>query len=74
VADLDESDPQAVSELGHGAWQSTNPLRDRGAGPPLIDKVRDVVADVSVELPGAAIHGGLLHYCLEPELRIDMVG
>jgi hypothetical protein len=68
VADLDQSDPQAVSKLGHGAWQTLSAPSDRGAGPPLIDKIRDVVADVGGELPGAAIHGGLLH-CLG--LRTD---
>ena len=40
---------------------STNAPSDRGAGPPLIDKDRNVVADVGGELPRAAIHGGLLH-------------
>jgi len=65
VADFDESNPQAVSKVDHWAWQSINALRDRGAGPALNGNVGDVLADVGVELPGAAIHGGLLHY-LEP--------
>ena len=61
VADLDQTDPQAVSKLGHWAWQSINALSDRGAGPTFIGQVRVVVADEDGELPGTAVHGGLLH-------------
>ena len=61
AANLDETDPQAMSELGDWRWQSIDVRSDRGAGPPLIGKLRDVLTDVGVELPGAAIHGGLLH-------------
>jgi hypothetical protein len=61
VADLDQTDPQAVSKLGDWPWQSISPRSDRGAGPTLIGKFSDVLANVDVDLPGAAIHGGLLH-------------
>jgi hypothetical protein len=61
VADLDQTDPQSVSKLADWPWQSISAGSDRGAGPALIGKLSDVLADVGFELPGAAIHGGLLH-------------
>jgi hypothetical protein len=70
VSDLDQTEPQPVSKLGYWACRSSNALRDRGAGSTLIGKVSNVVAGVNVELPGAAVHGGLLHGL---ELQIDRV-
>ena len=69
LTNLDETDSQTVPKLGDWARQSGNVWSDRGAGPPLIGKVSDVLANVGVELPGAAIHGGLLP-CRE--LRIGL--
>src|SRR4051812_14545414 len=68
LADLDQSDSQVMSKLGQWARQPISAPSDRGAGPTLIGKLGDVLANVGVELPGAAIHGRLLS-CLE--LRID---
>jgi hypothetical protein len=61
VSDFDQTEPQPVSKLGYWACRSSNALRDLGAGSALIGKVSNVMASVNVELPGAAIHGGLLH-------------
>ena len=60
MANLDQADPQAVSKLGQGACRSLTALIDGGAGPPLIGKEGDMVADVGGELPVAAAHGDLL--------------
>lgn len=70
VADPNQTHPQAVSQLGYQTRRPSIRPIDRGAGPTFVGKVRDVMADISGELPGAAIHGGFLH-CLE--LRIDRV-
>src|SRR5829696_4652493 len=69
LAGFDKTDPQAVSKLGHQTRRSLIILSDWGARPTLRGKVRGVVADVGGQLPGAAIHGGLLH-ALELELPI----
>ena len=61
VADLDQTDPEAASNLGHWARRSFTVVNDRRAGPAFVGKFRDVVADVGGELPGAAVHGGHLH-------------
>ncbi len=61
LADLDQADPQPLSKVSEQAYRSIFVLIEPGAGPALIGKVRDVVVNVGGELPGAAVHGGLLH-------------
>jgi hypothetical protein len=60
LAELDQTDPYAVSKLGHQARRSIIVLIDRAADLPFVGQVRDVVADEDGDLPGAAVHGGLL--------------
>src|SRR5215213_10029988 len=61
LAELDQTDPYAVSSLGQHVFRSMFVPVDPRAYPTIIGKVRDVVANVGGELPGAAVHGGLLH-------------
>ena len=57
VADLDETDPQAVSKLGQQARRLITVPTDLGADLTFVGQACDSVADEGGELPGAAIHG-----------------
>jgi hypothetical protein len=61
VADLDQTDPQAVSKLGQPARRSNIVLIGLGANLTFVGQVGDSVADEDGELPGTTVHGGLLH-------------